>query len=88
MRSIVRAVSAEGVLATIEDIRAQEVVGGFPPVPVRLVSVVAALITEGLLEVPEVPSVPGKEVGLDSINMLVLLQGENVERELVILTVP
>src|SRR4051812_18914493 len=62
------AVAGQAVFVTVEEDGVLGVVRVAPPVPVGLVAGVAALGTEGVLVVPEVVSVPGKEEGLRRVS--------------------
>lgn len=58
----VGAVTTEGFIGPVEEEGVDGVESVLPPVPVRLVPLVIALITQGLLVGPDVISVPAKEV--------------------------
>lgn len=55
-------VATEGFIGSIEEWRVDGVQSVFAPVPVRLVALVIALTTQGLLVRPDVIPVPAKEV--------------------------
>lgn len=58
----VGAVTTEGFIGSIKEGRVDGVQSVFAPVPVRLVALVIALITQGLLVRPDIVAVPAKEV--------------------------